>query len=195
MSAPTILLLAAGASRRMRGRDKMLEEVEGEALVRLMARRALKSGVPVRVVLGPGQDARRAVLGDLPVEILEAEGADGMAASIRAGVAGLSGPVLILLADMPEITAQDIYLMISLQARAAGAILRAATRDGRPGHPVLFPADLLGDLARLSGDEGARALLQREAARVHLLPLADDRAVIDLDTPEAWDAWRDGRDT
>jgi CTP:molybdopterin cytidylyltransferase MocA len=193
MAEPTILVLAAGASRRMQGRDKMLEEVEGEPLLRLMARRAVKSGVPVRVVLGPDQDARRSVLDGLEVETVEAEGSDGMAASIRAGVAGLRGPVLILLADMPDITAGDIYLMVSLHPQAPDAILRAATADGRPGHPVLFPADLLPDLARLSGDEGARGVLKRHGARVTLLPLKDDRAAVDLDTPEAWAAWRAGR--
>jgi CTP:molybdopterin cytidylyltransferase MocA len=190
MAEPTILMLAAGASSRMQGRDKLLEEIEDEALLRLMARRAIKSGVPVRVVLGPGQDARRAVLEGLEVEIVEAGGTDGMAASIRAGVEGLSGAVLLVLADMPEITARDIYLMVSLHGQAPRAIVRAATRDGRPGHPVLFPADLLSDLAQLSGDEGARAVLRREAGRVHLLPLADDRAAVDLDTPDDWAAWR-----
>lgn len=193
MTPPVILLLAAGASSRMQGRDKMLEEVEGEPLLRLMARRALKSGAALRVVLGPGQDARRAALEGLDVEIVEAEGTDGMAASIRAGVAGLKAPVLILLGDMPEITAGDIYLIVSLHAQAPGAILRAATRDGTPGHPVLFPADLLPELARLSGDAGARDILKREGGRVHLLPLKDDRATVDLDTPESWAAWRAGR--
>lgn len=190
MDTPTILLLAAGASSRMRGRDKMLEEVAGQPLVALMARRALRSGVPVRVVLGPGQTARRAALADLPVEIVEADGTDGMAASIRAGVRDLASPVLVLLADMPGITAQDIHLMVSLHAQAPRAILQAATADGLPGHPVLFPADLLGALARLSGDAGARSILETEAGRVRLLPLKDDRARVDLDTPEAWAAWR-----
>jgi len=105
-------------------------------------------------------------------------------------VEGLSGAVLLVLADMPEITARDIYLMVSLHGQAPKAIVRAATRDGRPGHPVLFPADLLSDLAQLSGDEGARTVLRREAGRVHLLPLADDRAAVDLDTPDDWAAWR-----
>lgn len=192
MSAPetTILLLAAGLSSRMRGRDKMLEEIDGEPLLRVMARRATRAGVPVRVVLGPEQTARRAALDGLAVEIVQAAETDGMAASIRAGVAGLTGPVLVALADMPEITAQDLYLMVSLGAQAKGAILRAAAADGRPGNPVFFPADLLPRLALLTGDQGARAILQTEAARVHLLPLADERALVDLDTPEAWANWR-----
>jgi len=186
----TILLLAAGRSARMKGRDKLLEVVADQPLLRLMATRASKARVPVRVVLGPDQTARRAALDGLAVEIVEAEGDDGMAASIRAGVAGLAGPVLLTLTDMPAITAQDLYLMVTLGAQAPRAILRAATRDGRPGHPVLFPADLLPDLALLTGDEGAKQILQRERTRIRLLPLADDRAVIDLDTPADWAAWR-----
>jgi len=186
----TIVLLAAGRSTRMRGRDKLLEPVAEQPLLRLMARRATKAGVPVRIVLGPGQAARRAALDGLAAEIVEATGTDGMAASIRAGVAGLSGPVLLVLADMPAITANDLYLMVTLAGRAPKAILRAATPSGDPGHPVLFPADLLPDLAKLSGDAGARGILRREAGRVHLLPLADDRALVDLDTPEDWADWR-----
>ena len=190
MGTPTIVLLAAGSSSRMRGRDKMLEEVAGTPLLSLMAGRAAKADVPVRVVLGPGQEARRATLSDLPVEIVAATGTDGMAASIRAGVAGLTTPVLLMLADMPGITARDIHLMVSLHARAPRAILRAATADGRPGHPVLFPADLVADLGKLRGDDGAKTLIAREHGRLHLLPLEDDRARLDLDTPEDWARWR-----
>jgi molybdenum cofactor cytidylyltransferase len=185
----TILLLAAGQSSRMRGRDKLLEEIDGQTLLRLMAGRACKAGVAVRVVLGPDQAARQATLADLSVEIITAAQSDGMAASIRAGVAGLKGPVLIVLADMPEITAQDLYLMVSLGAHAPTAILQAASPAGIPGHPVLFPADLLPELSQLRGDQGAKAVLTKQAARVTLLPLADARATVDLDTPEDWAAW------
>lgn len=190
MTKPTIVLLAAGRSSRMRGRDKLLEDIDGQPLLRLMAVRACKAGVSVRIVLGPDQPERRAALADLAVDIVTASDDDGMAASIRAGVAGLAGPVLIVLADMPEITAQDLYLMISLGAHAPGNILQAATRAGKPGHPVLFPADLLPALAQLHGDSGAKPILTAQAARVTLLPLADDRATVDLDTPEAWEDWR-----
>jgi CTP:molybdopterin cytidylyltransferase MocA len=193
MTQTTLLLLAAGQSSRMRGRDKLLEDIDGQPLLRLMAARALKAGVPVRVVLGPDQTARRAALEGLALELIETTDSDGMAASIRAGVAGLRGPVLIVLADMPEIMARDLYLMVTLQGQDPRMILRAAAEDGQPGHPVLFPADLLPDLAKLSGDEGAKAILTREAARVILFPLEGQRALVDLDTPEAWDDWRASR--
>ena len=189
-TTPMILLLAAGHSSRMRGQDKLMQEVAGQPLLRVMAQRACKVGVPVRVVLGAAQSARRDALAGLDVEIVEALDGDGMAASIRAGVAGVTGPVMLVLADMPEITAYDLYLMVTLSGRAPKAILRAASKAGAPGHPVLFPADLVGQLAQLSGDEGAKRILSQEASRVHLVPLADDRALVDLDTPEDWAAWR-----
>jgi molybdenum cofactor cytidylyltransferase len=193
MSDATILLLAAGRSTRMRGADKMLEPVPGpfgdQPLLQAMARRCLRAG-PTRVVLGPGQDVRRALLEGLDVQVVEAPEGAGMAASIVTGVEGLTTPVLVVLADMPDVTAADLHLLLSLGAQAPDAILRAATEAGRPGHPVLFPADLLPDLRNLTGDVGARDVLTRNATRVHMVPLKGDRALTDLDTPEQWAAWR-----
>ncbi len=190
---PTILLLAAGRATRMRGADKMLEQVPApfgpRTLLEVMARRCLRAG-PTRVVIGPGQGARRAVLGGLDVEVQEAPGGAGMAASIVTGIAGLAGPVLVVLADMPDVTAADMHLLLSLSRQAPSAILRAAGAEGTPGHPVLFPDDLLPELATLTGDRGARDVLARHAARVHLVPLAGERALVDLDTPEDWADWR-----
>ena len=91
MSDPTILLLAAGRATRMRGADKMLEPVPGpfgdQPLLQAMARRCLRAG-PTRVILGPGQPERAALLAALDVEVLEAPEGAGMAASIVTGVAG-----------------------------------------------------------------------------------------------------------
>ena len=185
----TILLLAAGASSRMRGRDKLLEVVDGAPLLQVMARRAAKAG-PLRVTLPEGNDARAAALAGIDCDTVQLPPGATQGQSLAAGVAGLTGPVLVLLADMPEITAHDLHLMIALSRQASGAILRAAAEDGTPGNPVLFPADLLAELRGITGDKGARDLLKQHRARVHLLPLPGRRALIDLDTPEDWDGWR-----
>ena len=68
------------------------------------------------------------------------------------------------------------------------SVIRASTADGRAGHPVIFPARLWPDLVRLQGDQGARDMLKSEA--VQLCPLPGQHALTDLDTPEAWAAWR-----
>ena len=67
-------------------------------------------------------------------------------------------------------------------------IVRATAMDGRAGHPVVFPARCLAEMAALQGDEGARAVLA--AHEVAHVALPGRRAVTDLDTPEDWAAWR-----
>lgn len=192
MSDSVILLLAAGASSRMRGRDKLLEEVGGEPLLTVMARRAAKAG-RLRVTLPEGNAARVQALDGVDCEIVTLPAGCDQSQSLAAGVAGLTGPVLVVLADMPEITAHDLHLLLALSAQAPGAILRAADKQGTPGNPVLFPADLLADLQTIKGDKGARGLLKQHEGRVHLVPLPDRRALTDLDTPEDWAAWRKSR--
>ncbi|MBY4892335.1 nucleotidyltransferase family protein [Rhodobacteraceae bacterium N5(2021)] len=185
-----IVLLAAGTSSRMRGADKLLESVDDQPLLRLMAKRCVKAG-PTRIVLGPDQPNRRAALDGIDVEIVEAEGTDGMAASLRAGVSGLKNQsVMIALADMPEITASDLHLLFSLHDQGLSPIIQAAGEDGTPGQPVVFAPKYLKHLGKLQGDEGARSILKAHARDVALIPLKGDRATTDLDTPEDWATWR-----
>lgn len=189
----TTVILAAGASSRMRGGDKLLEVVEGQPLLRRLAEAAIRAGGPVRVVLPADRPERQAVLKGLAVGIVIArDAASGMSASLRAGIAGLDGPVMILPADMPELDQEALRQMQAAQSAAPEAILRGASGD-TPGHPVIFPADLLPELARLNGDEGARAVIAAHRGRLRLVPLPGRAALTDLDTPEDWALWRQGR--
>jgi molybdenum cofactor cytidylyltransferase len=191
MTALRIVLPAAGAASRMRGGDKLLEPVEGLALLRRQAGFALQVCADVVVTLRDGDAARRAVLQGLAITVIEvADAGEGMAASIRAGVAGARGAVMVLPSDMPEIDAADLRAVIAAFDQAPQAIWRGASAAGVAGHPVVFPADLVAELLTIRGDAGARAVIQRHAARVRLCPLPAEHALTDLDTPEAWQAWR-----
>ncbi len=196
MSRVAVLLLAAGSATRMRGADKLLEDVAGEPLICLQATRARRTGAPVIVTLPPQPDARGAALAEMPVARVEVPDAgEGMAASIRTGIAAIppgSEGVMIVPADMPEIDAEDMAAM--LEDWQPGEILRGAAADGTPGHPVIFPVDLFEELTQLSGDTGAREVLVRHRARLRLHPLPDRHALTDLDTPEDWAAWREAQD-
>lgn len=190
---PHILLLAAGSSSRMRGGDKLLEPVGGEPLLTRIARAALATGAPVTVTLPPDRPARLAALAGLTVaQVTVPDPAQGMSASLAAGLAAIPAGrgVLLLLADLPEITAQDLSHLLALWQQEPEAILRATAEDGTPGHPVCFPPDLRDDLLTLRGDAGARAVLIRHRARLRTVPLPGTRATTDLDTPEDWAAWR-----
>lgn len=190
MTSTAILLLAAGASSRMRGADKLLEDMDGEPLLTLMCRRAAETGLPVFVTLPSLSHSRAAAIrGATPIAVPDA--AEGMAASIRRGIAALppeTEAVMILPADMPEITAQDMVLLATRQEGPQGPILRACTEDGTPGHPVLFPRRCFAALQTLKGDQGARLVLAGEDIRMISLP--GNHALTDLDTPEAWAKWR-----
>ena len=193
-----ILVLAAGASSRMRGGDKLLEEVAGHPLLRVMLERAVGvAGGPVLCTLPSPDHPRAACLDGLAVHaVFVTDSAEGMGASIRAGLAAVPkgcGAVMVLPADMPEVTADDIGLMLSEHAAHPNALLRAADSDGMAGHPVVFPADLFPALQAIDGDRGARDVLKANADRIRQVPLPDRHATTDLDTPEDWAEWRAGR--
>lgn len=188
----TIVIPAAGASSRMRGRDKLLELVDGTPLLRRAATMAGAVCPAVIVTLRPDDAARSTVLADLEVTILIIpDAATGMAASIRAGaVAATPGGLMILPADMPDLTSPDLQILIDAFDQSTSRIIRATACDGTPGHPVIFPADCRADLAMITGDTGARAVLQAHQARITLIALPDQHATTDLDSPEDWAAWR-----
>lgn len=194
MTTVTILIPAAGFARRMRGADKLLEPVAGEAMLHRQARLALATGAPVLVTLPPDAGARAQALGELAVtRVVVADPGEGMAASMRAGVAAVApgaAGLMILLADLPELEADDLRGMIAAFAAAPDGILRATSATGAPGHPVIFPADLLAELAQVAGDTGARDVIGRHRDRLRDHALPGERAITDLDTPEAWAAWR-----
>ena len=194
MTQAAILILAAGASSRMGGRDKLLEPVMGRALLRLVAERAVETGALVVVVLPPDRLARAAALDGLPLrQVIATDATLGMTASLRAGITSLpsdTAAALILPGDMPAITAADLRLLLALHRENPQLILRGTTADGREGHPALFPADLFPALCAVTGDEGGRSVLHTNRACLRLVPLPGENAVLDLDTPEDWAAFR-----
>lgn len=192
-------VLAAGASRRMRGADKLLELIDGAPLIRRSVTAAIEALPKVLVTLPPDADARREALRGLDVRLLTVrDAADGMSASLRTAATaamahhGGDAGLLVTLADMPEIGADHLSAMRrAWEASDGETVLRAASADGRPGQPVIFPARLLPSLASLEGDVGGRSVIAGQPRRLVMLP--GEAALVDLDTPEAWARWRAGR--
>lgn len=190
-----ILIPAAGASSRMGGRDKLLEPVGGFALLSLVAARAREATRCVCVALPGTQGPRHAAIEGLDVDWVQVPGpSEGMAASLRAALPAMPtrlAGVMILPADMPEIDTPDLRALIDAFRDAPG-LWQATAEDGTPGHPVIFPADLLVELGGVTGDRGGRDVVARHADRLQRLALPGRRAVTDLDTPEDWARWRAG---
>lgn len=190
-----ILILAAGASSRMRGADKLLLHVDGLPQLRRIALQAMATGRPVFVTVPSDNPLRAAALQGLAVAVVAVpDSATGISASLRAGysAAGNAAALMILPADLPELDTADLTTMIAAYEADPAAIHRGSARN-RPGHPVVLPKDLLPALADVSGDQGARGLIEAESHRVKLCPLPGAHAVLDLDTPEEWVAWQNAR--
>jgi CTP:molybdopterin cytidylyltransferase MocA len=194
-----IIVLAAGLSRRMGDADKLLEDVDGVPLIRQQAlkARAATTG-SVIVTLPPGPHPRYAALAELEVLCLPIPDAEeGMNASLRRAVRALPSETriaMILLGDLPDLTKEDLIRVgMAAECYPDCLVWRGATSDGAAGHPIVFHQRLFEDIAALRGDSGGKGVVARAGDRVRLVPLEGNRARADLDTPEAWAAWRAAR--
>ena len=192
------LLLAAGMSRRMGDSNKLLMEAGGRPLAaRAVSALAASRAEEILVVTGAEAEQVEAALaasGPPGLRFVRNPAyAEGMGASLRAGMAALSAEadaVVIALADMPGMQASQVDRLIDAYDPEAGrAICRTTGPDGTPGHPVLFGRRFFETLQGLSGDRGARDAVAENAACVVDLPV-DGEALADLDTIGDWRQWR-----
>jgi len=191
------LVLAAGRSSRM-GTNKLLIEIDGMALISRAVEAALAArAASVTVVVGHDAPAIRARLAGLPVAIVENPSyATGLSSSLRAGLAALPADmdgVLVCLADMPAIGAPLLDRMIDAFDPLQGREIVVPMRQGRRGNPVLWGRRFWPELARLTGDAGARHLIGADPEYLVELDCDDDAVLTDLDTPEAVTAYRAAR--
>ena len=193
------IILAAGRSTRFAGDQpgttKLVAELNGKPLVRHVADAALASHArPVIVVTGHARELVQEVFGDLPLTFVHNKDyATGIASSIRAGIGQVpenASGAIVLLGDMPLVSAQMInHLVQSFEAAASADAIVPLTEDRR-GNPVVLARSLFPAVSRLSGDEGARRLLQEPGVQVVELSVPGNAAAADIDTQEALEAWR-----
>ena len=180
----TAVVLAAGSSRRF-GSPKQLFDLGGESLVRRAARTALQVAPTIVVIpdmtsgfvaLATSMAIREALSG-LGVKIVEnPEAAEGMASSIRVGVRSCEGDVLITVCDQPHVTSSHLSALLQ-----SGAPITATSYADTAGVPAFFSASFRDELLELRGDRGAKALFERHADIVKLIPLPG--AAMDIDLP------------
>lgn len=190
LGAWSALILAGGAGRRFGGEGgggKLLADLGGAPVIRRVADAVRSVGFAEVIAITGAEDAgiRRALVGaDLFISHAP-DWAEGMAASLRNGVAALSPQaegVCVFLGDMPLVPVGLCGALVEA-AQAAGYAARPRC-EGKPGHPVAFTRAAFPDLAALTGDQGATALLKARPQAVAYLDTADSGVLLDIDTPE-----------
>lgn len=183
------LLLAGGAGRRFGANQrggKLLADLGGAPVIRRVAERVAEARFAEMVVVAGAEEASLcSALEGLACRFVDAtDWAEGMAASLRAGIAALApdaAGVCVFLGDMPLVPVGLCAELIKA-AEAAGYAARPRC-NGKPGHPVAFTRAGFADLMALEGDKGATALLACRTD-VAYLDTADRGVLLDIDTPE-----------
>jgi molybdenum cofactor cytidylyltransferase len=184
------VILAAGASSRM-GRPKAALPLThtGDTFLARLLHRFAEAGIPdIVVVTGAAPDVVRAAAGRtrLPVRFVHNEQwTTGQLTSLIAGIHERSGDdleaALVTLVDTPLVSADTIRRILRTWRSATAPIVRPARGDVH-GHPVLFDRSLFPALRTANPAIGAKAVVRAAAAIVNV-PVDDDGAFIDVDTP------------
>ena len=187
-----VLILAAGQSSRMNGRDKLLEDVAGKPLLRRQIERADGIG-PIYVALPRANHPRMsALIGTHATPMIVPAASQGMGATMRDAVRLLPrGDFMMVLADLISIKNNDLRCIIQAKIDTPDALIwRGATASGKAGHPIIFHQSLRPRFDDLSGDSGGESLVKPLEDQTVLVKFDDERARYDLDTPQDWEAWR-----
>lgn len=178
------LLLAAGAGRRMGLPKALVTDDRGSWLVRGVTTLSVGGCRRVTVVLGAEAERAAALLdglADPPRVVVADDWAEGMGASLRAGMLAFTdstdGFILVSLVDLPDLV-PEVVARVGKATRSPHVLARASY-DGVPGHPVLFGRDHWpGVLETARGDSGARDYLAgRDVELVECGDLATGRDV------------------
>jgi len=184
------LVLAAGQSRRMGARNKLLAEINGVAMVRRVVDAVISSHAdPVLVVTGHEAGRVRGALADLAISFIDnPDFEEGISASLRHGLAALPSDcdgVLVCLGDMPRVDAAMLDKLIGAFEPEKGNDICVPVHQGKRGNPVLWGKRYFADMREIAGDVGAKYLIGRHADAVREVAIAEDGVLIDVDSPDA----------
>jgi len=180
------LVLAAGFSRRF-GADKRRARLNsGQTLLAASLTLPCAQLEEVWVVLRPEDEAEAL---DVPacVQVVRSESAvHGMGRSVASGMRAIerqarADAAAIFLGDMPWISADSLRYLLAL---ASPEHIVVPTFRGQPGHPVIFGRTFWPELLQLTGDSGARAVLQAHPQALRSMELNDPGIVRDIDTTQ-----------
>lgn len=193
-----IILLAAGASRRM-GQPKQLLAFQGETLIQRICRIALSTSCrPLVVVLGANATLIKGKLDTTGLEVVQnAAWQEGMGSSVKVGITKLlevapgTKAVIFLLVDQPLVHADLLQQLIHAYEKTDRPIIASAYNQTL-GVPVLFDQAFFPQLQTIRADSGARFLIKQQIDQVEKIPFP--AGALDIDRPEDWERFKKTRE-
>lgn len=190
------IVLAAGASKRFASENKLLADIDGRSVIESVFTNVAQCGFDeVFVVIAPAQSKLATLVETAGFTAVDNPHPElGMGSSIACGIRRIldqkpenfSG-VAVFLGDMPSIGSDISHQLTEEFDRANGKnIVRpisSSNQESTPGHPVLFPAEFLPMLASLTGDSGAKGLIDANLHRLIKVNVPDASVTRDIDYP------------
>jgi CTP:molybdopterin cytidylyltransferase MocA len=182
------LILAGGDGSRFGPESKLVQELAGRPLLEhaICAMCGVSAIDRIVVVLGASADVIQARVRFSRAESVVCEDwSRGMSETLRFGLHALGSAdrAVVMLGDSPTVTSSVIERFVSAPPGSR------AVYHGRPGHPVVLGASQIDGLRSLTGDKGARGLLDGPT-----IECSDLCSGLDVDTPEDLEllraAWR-----
>jgi molybdenum cofactor cytidylyltransferase len=188
MTKLEILLLAAGTSSRM-GQPKALLPIGQSPLIRHQLDQLQQLGRPITLVLGDHAQTIQAVLDDTDVNLVfNADYSMGMGHSIAAGVQAIIGSgrnpeaIMICAVDQPLIDSGHYNSLMEKAQQSDFSIIQSASDQGWHGIPTVFKSMHFQALTKLTGDQGAKSVIQKNPGQVTSVK-ARPGTLVDIDTP------------
>ena len=190
------VLLAAGRATRMGGPNKLLMDFGGHPLVATsLANLRTSQATRIIVVTGYQADKVEALLNkeDSITVVRNPSFGDGLSTSLQRALAAVpdwADGVLVALGDMPQVTTEVIDRLIGAFDPSEGRAICLPTWHGKRGNPVILARRFFAELQTISGDVGARSLINDYPGAVWEVPMDDlpngNGILLDIDTPSAF---------
>ena len=198
MSRIAAAVLAAGTSSRL-GTPKQLLDLGGKPVLALTIEAIRQSTLePILVVLGhERQRIEQAVDLSHAIVIGNPDFASGQSSSVRAAVMAIPDDVdavVFVLGDQPLVDPAVIDALADAHRRHRASIAQPRYAEGR-GNPVLIARELFDELLEVTGDTGARPLLERHRDQITLVDVSDRRRPDDIDTLADYEALKEQFET
>jgi molybdenum cofactor cytidylyltransferase len=190
-NAAAAVVLAAGSSTRMGENNKLLLPLGEETVVRRAVRTAVDAALdPIIVVLGHEPDRVRAALAGLPCRtVVNPDHLSGKGTSLQFGIAEVAssttaGAALVMLADMPFVTAAMLARVAAREGTAAPMVVSRYGEVNAP--PILYDRSLFAELLALPGQACGKEMVRRHRAEAVALSWPE-HALADIDRPEDYE--------
>lgn len=177
------LILAAGGSSRMGDQNKLMMPFQGKPMLNHVVNASLNSNLTQTfVVVGHQSSEIKNLVQSDDIQCVENEQWEtGMASSIVAGISQLKqfDGFLILLGDMPLVTPKLINEII---VHGSADKIVIPIKDGLHGNPVLFGSEFWNEITALSGDNGAKKVIQKNPSCIVRINIESNAIFNDFDT-------------